>query len=94
MYRVEAVKVGDCPVGETSRHIVEVQFHGAGELRRESVGVVRLMLSSGDNLFTISPTTGSRASVTKGRCGCGYKTVRSVRSEVSDNDITSVDLYG
>jgi hypothetical protein len=93
MYRVTGIRTGDCPAHHEFRHIVEARLAGSDGEREVGVSVLRLMLSSGDNLYTQSPTTDAKADVTKGRCECGFKTVRSVRSDVTDNDITSVPAY-
>ena len=61
---------------------------------RSTFPYLRFLLTVGDNLYTVSPTTKSKADVTKGRCECGWKTIRSVRSDVTDNDVTSVPAYG
>ena len=94
MFEVVGVKTGECPSGQTFQHIVEAEISGAaGKARRVDVSILRFLLTSGDNLYTVSPSTKSKADITKGRCECGWKTIRSVRSEVTDNDVTSVPAY-
>lgn len=93
MYRVVRVKTASCPANERARHIVEAEIEGSEETRQADVSVLRLMLSSGDDVYTTSPTSGDRADITKGRCACGFKTIRSVRRDVTDNDVTSSPSY-
>lgn len=94
MYRIVGVRTGPCASREESRHIVEAEIVGSDDSRRRAeVSVLRLMLSSGDNVYTESPTSGAKADITKGKCACGFKTVRSVRREVTDNDVTTVASY-
>ena len=92
-YQVTGIKTGECPAGARPRHIIEAEVSGPEGVRRTTVSVLRLMLSSDDNLYTVSPTTGAKADVTKGRCECGFKTIRSVRSDVTDNDVVGVSAY-
>lgn len=94
MFAVVGVKTGECPADQGFQHIVEAEISGVeGKSRRVEVSMLRFLLTSGDNLYTISPTTQAKADVTKGRCECGWKTIRSVRSDVTDNDVTSVPAY-
>ena len=94
MFEVVGVKTGECPSGQAFQHIIEAEVSSEADRRRRiDVSVLRFLLTSGDNLYTVSPTTKSKADVTKGRCECGLKTIRSVRSDVTDNDVTSVPAY-
>lgn len=90
MYRVVGIKTGECPSNQPAQHIVEAEITSSEGTRRTDASMLRFMISSGDNLFTVSPTTQARADVTKGRCECGFKTIRSVRHDVTDNDVTSL----
>jgi hypothetical protein len=94
LFEVVRIKTGECPSGHEDQHIIEAEISGAArKSERIGVSVLRFLLTSGDNLYTVSPTTKSKADVTKGRCECGWKTIRSVRADVTDNDVTSVPAY-
>jgi hypothetical protein len=90
-FHITSLRAEPCPVDPlTSRHILEVELHGADGVHRVPTPIVRLMLSSGDAVMGVSTMTGSPADVRKGRCLCGVKTIRSVVGSRKDDDLTSI----
>jgi hypothetical protein len=91
VFHITSLRAEPCPVDpRTSRHILEVELHGADGSHRVPTPVVRLMLSSGDAVMGVSTKTGSPADVRKSRCLCGVKTLRSVVGSRRDDDLTLV----
>jgi hypothetical protein len=86
VFHITGLRAEPCPADpRTSRHVLEVELHGADGVHRVPTpvvcrlsSVVRLMLSSGDAVMGVSTKTGSPADVRKSRCWCGVKTLRSV----------------
>ena len=94
MFQVTRIKAEPCPADQrSSRHITEVELHGADGFHQLATHVVRLMLSSGDHIVAVSTTTGSEADVRKGRCACGVKSIRSINGTRRDDDLSTVPTF-
>ena len=90
-FHITSLRAEPCPADpRASRHILEVELHGADGFHRVPTPVVRLMLSSGDAVMGVSTKTGSPADVRKSRCVCGVKTIRSVVGSRRDDDLTLI----
>lgn len=71
-------------------HIVQVGHQGTKEVLLEAVETVRRKLDAGHSYHTVSPSTGTRASVHKVDCRCGFKTIRSAADAVLDNNLDNL----
>lgn len=92
-YQVTAIQSEPCPADQRARHITGVELHGADGSHRVETPVLRLMISSGDNIVAPSAKTGSEADVRKGKCVCGVKSVRSTHGTRVDDDLSSLPPY-
>lgn len=92
-YEVTQIRVEECPVDRTRRHITDLELRGAEGSHRVGVSVARLMLSADDSLVTVSTATGKLADVGKSKCACGYKSIRTVNGSRSDDDMSSLPVF-
>ena len=93
LYEVTQIRVEPCPVDPTRRHITDVELLGIEGPHRVGVSVARLMLSADDNLVAVSTATGGQVDVSKSRCTCGYKTIRTVHGSRDDDDMSTVASF-
>ena len=84
-FHVTCVTQAPCPEESDRTHITAVGVSGPEGDRTLDVEVARLMLSSGDAI-TIGSPTDAGAEVRKGRCICGYKTIRTTGKVGAAND--------
>ena len=73
-YEVSCSTREDCKEGG---HITHVTVSRKKETQYVDVGVVRLMLSSGDTVYVRDTESDSRIGLRKGRCDCGKKTLKT-----------------
>jgi Protein of unknown function (DUF3892) len=64
----------------------------AGADERWTVQQVRAAIADGTRFYTVSPSTGKVADVTRYDCWCGIKTIRSTPDAVYDNNLDNLRL--
>ena len=88
-YRLTSVERAECAEAETGQHITAAVLKGPEGRQLMPVGALRLMISSGDAI-TIGKATDATAEVRKGKCACGFKTIRTRRSDDAAASLNSL----
>jgi len=68
------------------RHITKV----GGPSGSWTVAQARAAIAAGTVFFTLSPTTGRRATVERYNCSCGCATLRTTADAVTDNNLDNL----
>ena len=88
-YRLTSVERMFCDKAETGQHITAAVVKGPEGKKLLPVNSLRLMLTAGDAI-TIGKAADMTAEIRKGRCACGFKTIRTRRHDDSATSLNSL----